>query len=66
MNRIFDEVANRYNVTPEEVKREMAETLRLAKENPSPTARAFWGSIDENAEIEEIIAHIVKRVGLVV
>ncbi len=66
MNRIFDEVANRYNVTGEEVEREIAEALRLARENSSPTARAFWGRIDENAGVEEIIGHIVNRVGLVI
>ena len=66
MKRIFDEVANKYNVTGEEVEREIAEALRLARENSSSAATAFWGNIDENAGTEEIIAHIIKRVGLII
>ena len=66
MERIYIEVANRYNTTAQEVKNEIAYALVLAKQNPSPTARAFWGRIEKNADIEDVICNIVSRLALVV
>ena len=66
MNRIYNEVAKKYNVTPEEVEREIAEAVRQARENPSPTARAFWSQLDEGAEIDEIIKHIIKTISIAI
>lgn len=66
MNRIYNEVAKKYNVTPEEVEREIAEAVRQARENPSPAAREFWSQIDEDAEIDEIIKHIIKTISIAI
>ena len=66
MNRIYNEVAKKYNVTPEEVEREIAEALRIARENPSSTAKAFWSQLDKDAAIEEIISQIIKILNLAI
>ena len=66
MNNIYNEIANNHRVCPEEVEREIMLALNLAKNNPSPTANAFWQDMDENITIEEIISKIVSRIALVV
>lgn len=64
MNRIFNEVANRYNVSPDEVERDIAQALSLARKSSAPKAKAFWRKIDEQAGIEEVICNIADRVRL--
>ena len=64
MNRIYNEIANRYDTTPAEVEREIAYALDLAKHNPSPTARAFWGRINEDADVADVISNIVSEVAI--
>jgi hypothetical protein len=66
MDRIYNEVAKRYNTTADEVEKEIAYALSVAKENPSPSARAFWGRIDDNADVTDVICNIVSRLALVV
>ncbi len=66
MNRIYNEIAQKFDTNPSEVEREIKNALIMARKNPSPTARAFWGEIDENADIEEVIGHIISRIALVV
>ena len=66
MNRIYNEVANRYDTTPDEVEREIAYAISLAKQNPSPTARAFWGRVNDNSDVSDVISNIVSRLALVV
>ena len=66
MNRIYNVIANNHCVSPEEVEREILFALTEARKNTSPTAKAFWESIDENADVDKIIVHIIKRIGLVV
>lgn len=64
MNRIFIEVANRYNVSPDEVERDIAQALSLARKSSAPKAKAFWRQIDMQAGIEEVIFHIADRITL--
>ena len=66
MKRIYNEIANRYYTTPEEVEREILFAIAEARKNPSPTAKAFWGGVDENADVKDVIGHIVSRLALVV
>ena len=66
MNRIYNEVANRYNTTAEEVEREIAYALSIAKNNPSTTARAFWGRVKDDSDVADIICNIVSRLALVI
>ena len=66
MDRIYNEVANRYNTTADEVEKEIAYALWLAKNNPSPTAKAFWSRINDNEDVEKIISTIVSRLAMVV
>ena len=61
MNRIYKEVATRYDTTADEVEREIAYALWLAKNNPSPTAKAFWGRIDDDEDVKVVIFNIVSR-----
>lgn len=66
MNRIFNEIASKYNVTPDEVERDIAQALLCARKNTSNHARAFWGRIDESAGVEEIICRLSEGVRIVV
>ena len=66
MKRIYNEIANRYDTTPAEVEKEIACAISLAKGNPSPTAKAFWNEVDEDADIKDVICTIVSRLALVV
>ncbi len=66
MNRIYNAIANNHSISPEEVEREIKNAITLARKNPTPTARAFWGGIDENADVVEVVDHIVSRIALVV
>ena len=66
MKRIYNEIANRYDTTPEEVEREILFAISASRKNPSPTAKAFWGGVDEDADVKYIIRHIVSRLALVV
>ena len=64
MKRIYNEIANRYDTTPAEVEREIAYALDLAKRNPSPAAKAFWGRTNEDADVADIISNIVSEVAI--
>ena len=66
MNRIYEKIADNHSVSPEEVKREIIFAISQARKNPSPTAKAFWGRIEEDSDIEDIIKNIVSRIALVV
>ena len=66
MNRIFNEVANRYNVSPDEVERDIAQALNLARKSSAPKAKAFWRKIDEGAGVEEVICRLSEGVRAVV
>ena len=66
MERIYNQVANRYNTTADEVEREIAYAIAIARQSSSSVAKAFWGRIDDNANISEIICNIVSRLALVV
>ena len=66
MNRIYNQIADRYNTTVQEVEREIAYALAIAKQNPSPTAKAFWGRVSDNADVKDVICIIVSRLALVV
>ena len=66
MKNIYTEIAGRYNTTPDEVEKEIAYALSIAKQNFSPTARAFWGRMDEDADVKDVICNIVSRLALVV
>lgn len=66
MKNIYNEIAGRYNTTPDEVEREIAYALSIAKQNSSPTAKAFWGRMDEEADVKDVICNIVSRFALVV
>ena len=66
MNRIYKEVATIYNTTPSEVEREIKFAIMAARNNPTPTASAFWGRVSDGADVAEIISNIVSRVALVV
>ncbi len=66
MNRIFNEIANRYNVTPDEVERDIAQALVFARKSTSSHARAFWKGIDESAGVEEVICRLSEGVRIVV
>ena len=66
MNRIYNEIATKYGTAPGEVEREILFAISAARKNPSFAAKAFWGGVDENATVEDIIGHIVSRVTLVV
>ena len=66
MNNIYNEIANNYQVSPEEVEKEILIALSQARESTSPTAKAFWQDIDENASVEEIVEKIISRIALVV
>ena len=64
MKRIYNEIANRYDTTPAEVEREITNALDLAKHNLSPTAKAFWGRTNEDADVADIISNIVSEVAI--
>lgn len=66
MNRIFNEIASKYNVTPDEVERDIAQALVFARKSTSTHARAFWGKIDEGAGVEEVICRLSEGVRAVV
>ena len=66
MNRIFNEIASKYNVTPDEVERDIAQALVFARKSTSTHAKAFWRGVDEDADVKYIIRHIVSRLALVV
>ena len=66
MNRIYNEVATIYNTTPEEVEKEIKFAIMAAKNNPTPTARAFWYRIDDGADVADIISNIISRIALVI
>lgn len=66
MNSIFNEIASRYNVTPDEVERDIAQALVFARKSTSAHARAFWGRVDERAGVEEVIYRLSEGVRTVV
>ena len=66
MKRIYTEIAEKYCSTPDEVEREILFAISVARKNPSPTAKAFWGGVNEDADVKDIIGHIVSRLALVV
>ena len=66
MKSIYEKIAVNYSVNPEEVEREIMFAITRARKNPSPTAKAFWERIDEEADIEDVISHIATRIALVV
>ena len=66
MNKIYKEVANRYNTTEDEVEREIAYALDLAKRNPSPTAKAFWARTNEDTDVSNIIINIISEIALTI
>ncbi len=66
MKRVYNEIANRYDTTSDEVEREIAYAISLARKNPSPTARAFWGRVKDDSDVADIICNIVSRLALVV
>ncbi|MBO5936879.1 MAG: hypothetical protein J6Q79_04605 [Clostridia bacterium] len=66
MKSIYEKIAANHSVSPEEVEREILFAITQARKNPSPTAKAFWERIDEDADIEDIIRQIVARIALVV
>ena len=61
MKAIYNEVANRYNTTPDEVEKEIAYALSVARKNPSPSAKAFWKKVDIDFEIRNVIYNILYR-----
>ena len=66
MKAIYNEVANRYNTTPDEVEKEIAYALSVARKNPSPSAQAFWNNINDTADVKDVIVNIISRLALVV
>ena len=66
MNRIFNEIASRYNVTPDEVERDITQALGFARKSTSGHARAFWGRIGDGAGVEEVICRLSEGVRTVV
>ena len=66
MKAIYNEVANRYNTTPDKVEKEIAYALSLARKNPSSTAQAFWNNINDTADVKDVIVNIISRLALVV
>ena len=60
MNRIYNEIANRYDTTPDEVEREIAYAISLARKNPSPTAKAFWRRVENDSDVTAVICNIVS------
>ena len=48
MKRVYNEIANRYDTTSDEVEREIAYAISLARKNPSPTAKALEIYLKEN------------------
>ena len=66
MKAIYNEVANRYNTTPDEVEKEIAYALSVARKNPSPSAKAFWNNINDTADVKDVIVNIISRLALVV
>ena len=66
MERIYNEVATRYNTTSAEVEKEIAYAITIAKQNTSPTAREFWGGVKDNSDVMDVIWNIVSKVALVV
>ena len=65
MERIYNEIANRYNTTADDVEREIAYALSLARINPSPSAKAFWRRVDNDA-VENLICNILSGMKKVV
>ena len=66
MKAIYNEVANRYHTTPDEVEKEIAYALSVARKSPSPTAQAFWNNINDTADVKDVIVNIISRLALVV
>ena len=66
MNRIYNEVATIYNTTPGEVEKEIRLAIIAAKNNPAPTARAFWSKVADGADVAEVVDKIISRIALVV
>ena len=66
MDRIYNEVAKRYNTTADEVEKEIAYALSVARQNPAPAAKAFWGRVDSDADVTAIVRNIVSRLALAV
>lgn len=65
MERIYNEIASRYNTTADDVEREIAYALSLARINPSPSAKAFWRRVDSDA-VENLICNILSGMKKVV
>ena len=66
MEKIYNEIANRYNTTADEVEREIAYAISLARVNPSPSAKAFWRRVDDYFAVENLICNIVLGIKKVV
>ena len=66
MKSIYEKIADNYSVSTEEVEREIILALSQARKSSSPTAKAFWEKIDEDAGTEDIIKQITARIALIV
>lgn len=66
MDRIIKKVANRFGITPEQVRKDISETIREAmkKRNDTPEARALWDELSPDGKepsVERFIAFVAVK-----
>ncbi len=62
----LQKIADNNGVSVEEVRRDIADAIDAARENPDPKVQAFWASVPRKGEKptpEEVIAYIGGIVG---
>lgn len=61
---IYNEIAEKYNTTPEEVYEEMQKAINAGFDDPDPAVQAEWKKMElkgDNPTPEEVISYLVKK-----
>ena len=61
LNRIIERIAEAYNTTPEDIRREMEASMETAQRSTDPAVQERWAAIPHKGEIltpDELIDYI--------
>ncbi len=64
-NNIIRQIAKQNRVTPEEVKRDIKEAIRVGMTSPDPIVRAHWKKISPTGKeptINEVLSYLLLNV----
>lgn len=65
IDQLLKQIARENHTTPENVRREMEEVMRMGQQNPDPAIQARWASIPKKGNtltLEEFLDYMVNTV----